>query len=112
MWCYEAGTEEIRTSVDNLLTKPLIQKIKIHIYITRDQAKIQAESLYENNNKIKANSELMSSCAWETALNFICQNSKYGYILSITLDRTYANLSPGVLELTGNYKNYKYRYNN
>ena len=37
-------------------------------------------------------SALMSSYAWDTTLNFICQNSKEGYMLATTTDNRYGNI--------------------
>ena len=70
--------------------------------ITRDIAKNQSEAMYsgKNNNVI---SELISSYAWDTALNFICQTNSVGYTLATTTDRTYGNLYPGSKQNTGTY---------
>ena len=57
--------------------------------ITRDNAKIEAESMYRGNTFIT--SELISSYAWDTALNFICQTNENGYFLVTTTDKKYAN---------------------
>ena len=55
--------------------------------ITRDQAKTQAEAMYDGNNYVV--SELISSYAWDTALNFICQTNKEGYLLATTTSSAY-----------------------
>ena len=70
--------------------------------ITRDTAKSQAEAMYsgKNNNVV---SELISSYAWDTALNFMCQTNNIGYTLSITSDRNYGNLAPGSKQNTSQY---------
>ena len=49
-----------------------------------------AEGMYEENQNVV--SELISSYAWDTALNFICQNSEYGYMLATTTDNKYGNI--------------------
>ena len=69
--------------------------------ITRDNAKIEAESMYSGNTFIT--SELISSYAWDTALNFICQTNENGYFLATTTDKTYANFG-GNGTKTGEYK--------
>ena len=69
--------------------------------ITRDNAKIEAESMYSGNTFIT--SELISSYAWDTALNFICQTNENGYFLATTTDKTYANFG-GKGTKTGEYK--------
>ena len=72
-----------------------------YVYVTRNQAKAQSEEMYKSSIYVK--SELISSYAWDTALNFICQNSEYGYTLAITNNKEYGNLATGMRELTGNY---------
>ena len=76
------------------------------VNITRDKSKEQAEMLYKGNQYVV--SELISSYAWDTALNFICQTSKEGYLLSTTADNKYGNNGTGKLEKTGRYKLDKY----
>ena len=65
-----------------------------YVNVTRDQAKSQAEAMYsgKNNNVV---SELISSYAWDTALNFICQTNEEGYLLARTNDSTYGNINTG-----------------
>ena len=88
---YEAGTEEERTSASEPVTTPLVQANKnAYVYVTRDQAKAQSEAMYSESQFVK--SELISSYAWDTALNFICQNSEHGYKLATTTDKTYGNI--------------------
>ena len=70
--------------------------------IRRNDAMDEAESMYYGNSYVT--SELMSSYAWDTALNFVCQTNEEGYTLSITKDRTYGNIGTGVLSNTGTYK--------
>ena len=55
--------------------------------ITRDQAKNDIESMYSGNSYVV--SELISSYAWDTALNFICQTNSEGYILATTRSSSY-----------------------
>ena len=72
--------------------------------ITRDNAKMQAEAMYSSNNNVE--SELMSSYAWDTALNFICQTnveSGEGYNLSRTTSSQYGNIGTGSRQSTGAY---------
>ena len=68
--------------------------------ITRDEAKTQAEAMYRGNSYVT--SELISSYAWDTALNFICQNNEEGYLLATTTDSTYGNRN--TKQLTGAYE--------
>lgn len=71
-----------------------------YVDITRDIAKSQAESMYSKNNNVV--SELISSYAWDTALNFICQTNSAGYTLATTSDDSYANIN-GSIQNTGEY---------
>ena len=91
---YEAGTETERTLTTDPLTTPLVQKNKYpYVYVTRDEAKQQAEAMYSGNTYVT--SELMSSYAWDTALNYICQTNEEGYLLATTTDSTYGNIGRG-----------------
>ena len=100
---YEAGTEVERTSSSDELTIPLVQANKnAYVWVTRDQAKTQAEAMYSGNSYVT--SELISSYAWDTALNFICQTNEEGYLLSTTTDRVYGNIGTNTKELTGAYE--------
>ena len=65
-------------------------------------AKAQAEVMYSGNTYVT--SELISSYAWDTALNFICQTNKEGYLLATTQDKAYGNINTGNLTKTGEYK--------
>ena len=99
---YEAGTEVKRTASTEPLTIPLVQANKYpYIHVTRDQAKQQAEAMYSGN--IYVTSQLISSYAWDTALNYICQTNEEGYLLATTTDNTYGNLNSGIIEQTGSY---------
>ena len=71
--------------------------------ITRDTAKSQAEAMYsgKNNNVV---SELISSYAWDTALNFICQtnvDSGERYNLATTISSNYGNIGTESRKNTG-----------
>ena len=100
---YEAGTETERTAKTDPLTTPLVQVNKYpYVYVTRDQAKTQAEAMYSGNEFVT--SELISSYAWDTALNFICQTNEEGYLLATTNDSTYGNIGgTGSKTQTGEY---------
>ena len=100
---YEAGTETERTGKTDPLTTPLVQANKYpYVYVTRDEAKQQAEAMYSENEFIT--SELISSYAWDTALNFICQTNEEGYLLATTDDRAYGNIGTGSRTNTGEYE--------
>ena len=73
-----------------------------YVNVTRDQAKSQAEAMYsgKNNNVV---SELISSYAWDTALNFICQTNSAGYTLARTTSSSYGNIGTGNKQNTGAY---------
>ena len=99
---YEAGTEAERTADGDVLTIPLVQANKNpYVYVTKNQAKMQAEAMYSENTYVT--SELMSSYAWDTMLNFICQTNEKGYLLSRTTDSIYGNLETSSKKLTGTY---------
>ena len=69
--------------------------------ITRDTAKSQAEAMYSGNSYVV--SELISSYAWDTALNFICQTNSEGYRLATTTSSSYGNIGTGNRQNTGAY---------
>ena len=69
--------------------------------ITRDTAKSQAEAMYRGNYDVV--SELISSYAWDTALNFICQTNGAGYTLATTTSPSYGNIGTGNKLNTGAY---------
>ena len=102
---YEAGTEIKRTSMSDSQTTPLVQANKFpYGFVTRNTAKEQAESMYEGNSNVT--SELVSSYAWDTTLNFICQtnvgeNEKYN--IALTTDSAYGNIYTGGVTKTGQY---------
>ena len=108
---YEAGTETERTAETDPLTTPLVQANKsAYVYVTRDQAKTQAEAMYVDSENVNVTSQLISSYAWDTALNFICQNSEQGYLLATTTEDAYGNIGTGSSgkTLTGGYSADKY----
>lgn len=74
--------------------------------ITRDKAKSSAEARYRGH--VYVTSELISSYAWDTALNYICQNNADGYILSTTASSTYGNINTEKKLKTGEYLVDKY----
>ena len=99
---YEAGTEIERGESTDQLTMPLVQANKYpYKYVSRDEAKSQSESIYSGNDCVT--SELISSYAWDTALNFICQTNEEGYLLATTTDSNYGNIGTGTRTLTGEY---------
>ena len=61
--------------------------------ITRDQAKSQAEAMYGEESSVE--SELISSYAWDTALNFICQTNSLGYSIATIANSNYGNIGTG-----------------
>ena len=66
-----------------------------YVNITRDKAKSKSESMYSENSSIKATTQLISSYAWDTALNFICQTNTAGYTLATTTSSSYGNIGTG-----------------
>ena len=104
---YEAGTETERTEETDTLTTTLVQANKYpYVYVTRDEAKKQAEAMYSGNSYVT--SELISSYAWDTALNYICQTNEEGYILATTTDSAYGNIGTDNQEKTGIYETDNY----
>ena len=100
---YEAGTETERTEETDTLTTTLVQANKYpYVYVTRDEAKQQAEAMYTGNEFVT--SELISSYAWDTALNFICQTNEEGYLLATTTDSSYGNIGTNNKTKTGEYE--------
>ena len=69
--------------------------------ILRGDSMNQAEAMYSGNNYVV--SELISSYAWDTALNFICQTNSAGYILATTNSSSYGNINTGIRYNTGAY---------
>ena len=100
---FESGTEIERTSENDNQTIPLIQKEKyVYNYITRDQANNQAKLMYTQDSVVV--SELISSYAWDTVINFLCQTNENGYLLATTTDSEYANINTNSIKRTGEYK--------
>ena len=77
--------------------------VNAYVDVTRDEAKSQGEAMYTNKDQYGVTSELISSYAWDTALNFICQNSENGYKLATTTEDTYGNIGTSNKEQTGGY---------
>ena len=61
-----------------------------YVNLKRDTAKSQAEAMYGEESSVV--SELISSYAWDTALNFICQTNGEGYTLATTTSPSYGNI--------------------
>ena len=80
--------------------------VEPYVNVTRDTANTQAKAMYSENDYVT--SELMSSYAWDTALNFICQTNKVGYTLATTTSRTYGNIDTSNPTKTGEYTADKY----
>ena len=76
--------------------------VEVYVEITRDEAKQQAEAMYSGNEYVT--SELISSYAWDTALNFICQTNEEGYLLATTTDTSYGNIGTNNRMKTGEYE--------
>ena len=77
------------------------KNVEPYVNVTRDQAKTQAEAMYSGNSYVT--SELISSYAWDTALNFICQTNSAGYTLATTTSSSYGNIDTGTPTKTGEY---------
>ena len=75
--------------------------VEPYVKVTRDTAKSQAEAMYGGNSYVT--SQLISSYAWDTALNFICQTNSEGYTLATTTDDAYANIGTSNKTQTGAY---------
>ena len=82
--------------------------VDAYVHVSRDTAKTRAEAMYSGNEEIKATTELISSYAWDTALNFICQTNTDGYELATTTDETKANIGTDNKTQTGKYEADKY----
>ena len=89
---YEQGEENVcKAGVD------------AYVNVTRDEAKAQAEAMNITKPEIKATAQLISSYAWDTTLNFICQNSEYGYELATITSADRGNIGTGNKTQTGKY---------
>ena len=71
----------------------------LYTNLTGSQASAQAQLMYNGNEYIT--SELISSYAWDTALNFICQTNQEGYLLATVSDSDYSNTNFKEIEKTG-----------
>ena len=77
----------------------------VYTNIDKIEAKTKAETMFNGKTEIKATSQLISSYAWDTALNFICQNNKeYGYELATTTKSELANIGTNNKTQTGGYE--------
>ena len=97
------GRFEVGKDGSNLV----IQQNKLTYYnVTRDKALEDAKTFSAGNSNTVTS--LISSYAWDTALNFICQNSEAGYELAITDSQEYGNIDTGNTTAsrlyTGTYK--------
>ena len=75
-----------------------------YVSISRNDSMTQAEAI--DNGSGFVTSELISSYAWDTALNFICQNNTY--TLATTTSSSYGNLETDNMTNTGMYTRDKY----
>ena len=80
--------------------------VEPYVSITRDTANTEAKAMYNGNQYVT--SELISSYAWDTALNFICQTNSAGYTLAKTTDDAYGNIGTSNPTTTGEYEADKY----
>ena len=62
-------------------------------YISKDESMENIERICSENTYVKC--ELISSYAWDTALNFICQTNSEGYVLATTTSSSYGNIGTG-----------------
>ena len=77
------------------------KNVEPYVRVTRDTANTKAKAMYSNNSYVK--SELISSYAWDTALNFICQTNSAGYTLATTKSSSYGNINTSTPTKTGEY---------
>lgn len=75
-----------------------------YVSISRNDSMTQAQAI--DNGSGFVTSELISSYAWDTALNFICQNNTY--TLATTTSSSYGNLETDNMTNTGMYTRDKY----
>ena len=80
--------------------------VEPYVNVTRDKANNEAKAMYNGNSYVT--SELISSYAWDTALNFICQTNEAGYTLATTTSDTYGNIGTSNPTKTGEYGADKY----
>ena len=81
--------------------------VEPYVNVTRDTANNKAKAMYSGNEFIT--SQLISSYAWDTALNFICQTNEEGYLLATTIDSAYGNIGTGI---SGSTKTGEYEADN
>ena len=74
--------------------------------LMRDDARRESQSMLSGNSYVS--SQLISSYAWDTALNFICQTNTEGYALATTTNSEYGNLGTDSRRNTGMYPQDKY----
>ena len=70
--------------------------------LSRNKALSESQNMYKDDTHVV--STLISSYAWDTALNFICQNSSYGYELALSGDSKYSNSRTDTPLKTGEYR--------
>ena len=80
--------------------------VEPYVNVTRDTANTQAKAMYNENSYVT--SELISSYAWDTALNYICQTNSAGYLLATTTSSIYGNINTKNPTTTGEYEADKY----
>lgn len=106
---FESGCLYDRTSADDELYQLYVKKsLYPYTNIKKNEAISLSQDMYKDNEEIK--STLISSYGWDTALNFICQNSEYGYSLAlVNNDKPIANVgSTGVDAENIKYKTGEY----
>lgn len=82
---FESGCINDRVSPDSNLEKLYVKKgLYPYTNLKKNEAIELSQDMYKSNNEVK--STLISSYAYDTALNFICQNSNYGYSLALVND--------------------------
>ena len=101
---FEAGNSSntVRTSASDLITDKVVSKKNntVYNYVTRDQAKTLAESMYPGKSK------LVSSYAWDAIMNFVADDN-HSIIDSSNWGNYYDSSVPaniegyGVLQNTG-----------
>ena len=80
--------------------------VKPYTSVFWNVASSKAKEMYSGNGYVT--SELISSYAWDTALNYICQTNSAGYILATTTSATYGNIGTNTGTNTGEYEADKY----
>ena len=75
--------------------------VEPYVKVQRDTANSEAKAMYSENEFVT--SELISSYAWDTVLNYICQTNKVGYLLATTTSSDYGNIGTNSLKNTGKY---------